>query len=334
MKKALVTGVGGQDGFYMSELLLEQGYETLGIVHSLKPNACFDNRMTIIPLNIRDYNAVYELVKREKPDEIYNFAAQSSSIYSWDNTRETCELNFMVPVAILESIKDNDLKSRFFQASSAEIFGKDPSEMPQSEKTIIHPATPYATAKSATGMIIENYREHYGVYAVNGILYNHESVRRKESFLPAKISRTVADIKLGLVECLYVGNINSKRDWGYAPDYMEAIWNVMQLEKPDDYIFATGVLHSVREMIELSFKSVGLPILWRGSGKDEVGITDSTGKVVVRIDERFYRDYDRNNSLGNPDKLFKTIDWRPKTSFEEMISYMTNYFVEKREKNV
>ena len=334
MKKAIVTGVGGQDGFYMAEILRKKGYEVIGIVHKKDDQLFSDNEIRIIEVDLRKYDDIYMYIKMEQPDEVYNFAAQSSSIYSWEKTRETFELNLMVPVAILESIRDNCPNCRFFQASSAEIYGKEPVECPQNENTAINPATPYATAKSASGMIIKNFREQYGLFVVNGIFYNHESVRRKESFLPAKIVRTVAAIKMGKTDVLTVGNINSKRDWGSAYDYMEAAWEIMQTEDDGDYVFATGIFHTVREMIELAFKTVGVLIIWKGEGIEEVGIDESTGKIVVRVDKKFYRDYDRSNSLGNPERLLtkvRNVNW---TSFENMVEKMTYYFIDKEKKNV
>lgn len=328
MKKAIVTGAGGQDGYYMAALLADKGYNVTGIVHRDDGTNDLKDRINIRELDISDHHAVYELIREIKPDEVYNYAAQSSSIYSWDDTLETCELNFMSVAAILQGIRDHSPECRFFQASSAEIFGRDPVETPQRADTRPHPITPYATAKTASGMLISNYREHYGIFAVSGIFYNHESVRRKQSFLPAKITRTVADIKKGIVDCLYVGNINSERDWGYAPDYMEAAWRTLQLEKADDYVFATGIVHSVREMIEEAFRAVEMPIIWQGEGTDEIGITTDTGRTVVQIDPQFYRSYDRNNSVGDPSKLYEAIQWTPPTSFRDMITDMTQYFVE------
>lgn len=326
MKTALVTGYGGQDGYYMAEVLSNNEYHVIATVHD-KEDLPISKNVEIRKVNFTDYSNLYELVGKIKPDEIYNFAAQSSSIYSWENTRETFELNLMSPVAILEGIRDYVPWCRFFQASSAEIYGANPKEVPQLETTPFEPLTPYATAKAAAVEIIKNYRQKYGIYAVNGIFYNHESVRRKESFLPSKIARTVAKIKVGKENCLYVGNIYSQRDWGYSPDYMYAAWRTLQLERPDDYIFATGIFHTVKEMIEKSFESVDIRISWKGEGVDETACTEN-GDIVVRIDPKFYRDYDRCNSIGDARKLYKAIDWKPKTSFNEMISYMTRFFLE------
>lgn len=326
MKTAVVTGYGGQDGYYMAEVLANNGYHVVATVHD-KEEEAFSENVEIRRVNIADYNSLYSIIGDIKPDEIYNFAAQSSSIYSWDNTRETFELNLMAPVAILEGIRDYVPNCRFFQASSAEIYGANPKDVPQSENTCFDPQTPYATAKVATADIIRNYRQKYDIFAVNGIFYNHESVRRKESFLPSKIARTVAKIKAGKEDCLYVGNIYSKRDWGYSPDYMYAAWRTLQLDKADDYVFATGVFHTVKEMIEEAFSSVGISLSWHGDGVNEMACTEN-GDVVVRIDPKFYRDYDRCNSIGNANKLYDAIGWRPKTSFNEMISYMTKYFLE------
>ena len=327
-KTAIVTGANGQDGFYMTEFLAEKGYRVIGTVRKLANNTDICRDIEVREIDLRHYNEVYDLIQQEKPDEIYNFAAQSSSIGSWDNTRETCELNFMVPVSILESIRDNASNCRFFQASSAEVFGKDPEDYPQTESTTNNPLTPYATAKSATGMIIRNYRDRYGIYAVNGFFYNHESIRRKIDFIPAKITKSVAMIKKGRLDYLAVGNIDSQRDWGYAPDYMEAAWMTMQCDKGDDYVFATGILHTVREMINESFACAGIILSWSGEGVDEVAMDRDTGKIVVRIDKQFFRSYDRCRSLGNADKLKNATGWSPKVSFSKMIEIMTDHYLE------
>ena len=326
-KKAIVTGAGGQDGFFMTNLLTEKGYRVIGTVWESSDSFDIHKNVEIRRIDLRQYDEIYNLIMEEKPHEVYNFAAQSSSVGSWDKTRETCELNFMVPVAILESIRDNVPKCRFFQASSAEIFGKEPVDFPQNENTINNPHTPYATAKSAAGMMIKNYRDHYGIFAVNGILYNHESVRRKLDFIPAKIAKSVALIKKGELEYISVGNVNSQRDWGYSPDYMEAAWATMQCEKSDDYIFATGIFHTVREMINESFACVGITLSWSGEGVDEVAVDINTGNVVVRIDSSFFRSNDRCRSLGCPDRLKMATGWSPKVSFEDMIRIMTDHYL-------
>lgn len=327
-KKAIVTGVNGQDGYFMAELLVCKGYRVIGTVRKMSDDIDVPTTIDIRELDLRNYDGIYDLIMAEKPDEVYNFAAQSSSIGSWSKTRETCELNFMVPVAILESIRDNVPQCRFFQASSAEVFGKEPVDFPQDENTVNDPLTPYATAKSAAWTIIRNYRDKYGTFAVNGVFYNHESTRRRTDFIPAKITKSVAMIKKGKLDHLAVGNVNSQRDWGYAPDYMEAAWMTLQCDKGDDYVFATGVLHTVREMINESFACAGIVLSWSGEDVDEVAMDKDTGKIVVRIDKQFFRSYDRCRSLGNADKLKSATGWSPKVSFSQMIEIMTHHYME------
>lgn len=327
MKKAMVTGVTGQDGFYMAKLLSGEGYEVLGLGHRSDRPEDIDSTIHYRYLDIVQDNLLYDIVDQFKPDEIYNFAAQSSSINSWQDTRDTIRRNTMAVAAILESIRDNTPHTKMFQASSAEVFGQTPADVPQKESTLRQPFTPYATAKIATDSLINEYRLHYGIFAVSGILYNHESPRRKSEFLSTKIARTVAEINRHQTECLYVGNLDSRRDWGYAPDYMYAAWRTLQLDKADDYIFATGIQHTVREYIEVAFQSADIQIRWKGVGIDEVGIDDATGRIVVAVDKQYYRDYDRCDSIGNPEKLYNAINWRPQTSFEDMVMLITKAFI-------
>ena len=334
MKKALITGITGQDGSYLTELLLEKGYEVHGIIrrastfntgridHLYKDPHLEGVRLFLHYGDLTDSSNLSRLLEKIVPDEIYNLGAQSHVRVSFDVPEYTADTDALGVLRILDAIKETGLKSRFYQASTSELFGLV-QEVPQTEKTPFYPRSPYAVAKLYGFWIVKNYRESYGLHASNGILFNHESPRRGETFVTRKITMAVARIHRGLQDCLYMGNIDARRDWGYAKDYVRMMWMMLQQEKPDDYVVATGEMHTVREFIEKSFGHVGRSIEWRGKGVDEVGIDTTTGKTVVRIDPRYFRPAEVEQLLGNPAKAMRQLGWVPEVKFEQLVKLMT-----------
>jgi len=334
-KVALITGVTGQDGAYLAEFLLKKGY----IVHGVKRRSSSFNTGRIDHLyqdihkagvrfflhygDLTDATNLIRLVQEVQPDEIYNLAAQSHVQVSFDTPEYTANSDAMGTLRLLEAIRILGLgdKTRFYQASTSELYGKV-REIPQSEKTPFYPRSPYAAAKLYAYWITVNYREAYGYHASNGILFNHESPMRGETFVTRKITRAVASIELGLQEKIYLGNLDAKRDWGHARDYVEGMWMIVQHKKPDDFVLATGETHAVREFVELSFAEVGRKIKWKGKGVDEVGIDAKTGKVLVEIDPRYFRPTEVDLLLGDPRKARKVLGWKHKTSFRAMVKEM------------
>ena len=334
-KKAFITGVTGQDGAYLAELLLTKGYE----VHGIKRRSSSFNTGRVDHLysdphiegsnffmhygDMTDATNLIRLVQAVQPDEIYNLAAQSHVQVSFETAEYTANSDGIGPLRLLEAIRILGLEktARFYQASTSELFGKV-VETPQSETTPFHPRSPYATAKLYGHWITVNYREAYGMHASNGILFNHESPIRGETFVTRKITRAVAAIELGLEDKLYLGNINALRDWGHARDYVEGMWRILQQDKPDDYVLATGEQHSVREFVELSFAEIGRKIVWRGSGIDEQGVDDNTGDVLVEIDPRYFRPTEVETLLGDPSKACEKLGWQHTTPFVELVSDM------------
>jgi GDPmannose 4,6-dehydratase len=334
-KVALITGVTGQDGAYLAEFLLKKGY----IVHGVKRRSSSFNTGRIDHLyqdihnaNVRfflhygdltDATNLIRLVQEVQPDEIYNLAAQSHVQVSFDTPEYTANSDAMGTLRLLEAIRILDLgkKTRFYQASTSELYGKV-QEIPQSEKTPFYPRSPYAAAKLYAYWITVNYREAYGYHASNGILFNHESPLRGETFVTRKITRAVASIELGLQQKIYLGNLDAKRDWGHARDYVEGMWKIVQQKKPDDFVLATGETHAVREFVQLAFAEVGRKIKWKGKGVDEVGIDTKTGKVLVEIDPRYFRPTEVDLLLGDPSKARKVLGWKHKTSFRAMVKEM------------
>jgi GDPmannose 4,6-dehydratase len=332
---ALITGVTGQDGASLAELLLAKGY----IVHGIKRRSSSFNTERVEHLyedpheagvrfymhygDMTDATNLIRLVQAVQPDEIYNLAAQSHVQVSFETAEYTANSDGIGPLRLLEAIRILGLEktARFYQASTSELFGKV-VETPQSETTPFHPRSPYATAKLYGHWITVNYREAYGMHASNGILFNHESPIRGETFVTRKITRAVAAIELGLEDKLYLGNINALRDWGHARDYVEGMWRILQQDKPDDYVLATGEQHSVREFVELSFAEIGRKILWRGSGIDEQGVDDNTGDVLVEIDPRYFRPTEVETLLGDPSKAREKLGWQHTTPFVELVSDM------------
>jgi GDPmannose 4,6-dehydratase len=334
-KTALITGITGQDGAYLTELLLSKGYS----VHGIKRRASLfnteridhlyhDSHLQGLPLSLHygdmtDSSCLTRIINEVQPDEIYNLAAQSDVAVSFENPEYTANTDGLGTLRVLESIRFLGLekKTRFYQASTSELFGQV-RETPQTEKTPFYPRSPYAVAKLYAYWITVNYREAYGLYACNGILFNHESPVRGETFVTRKITRALSRISLGLQEKLWLGNLNSLRDWGHARDYVEMQWMMLQQEKPDDYVIATGVQHSVREFVEQSALEAGISIIWRGKGIDEKGIDEKSGRIIIEIDPHYFRPSEVETLLGNPLKAKQQLGWEPRTSFKELIVEM------------
>jgi GDPmannose 4,6-dehydratase len=337
-KCALVTGITGQDGSYLAELLLAKGYEVYGMVrrsssfntsrldHIYQDPHDDDVRLRLVYGDLADGSSLDQLVKTIRPDEIYNLGAQSHVRVSFDIPEYTSEITGLGCIRILEAIRESDLKCRFYQASSSEMYGKA-VETPQNEQTPFYPRSPYACAKAFAFAATRNYRESYDMFAVNGIMFNHESPRRGETFVTRKITRGVARIQAGLQESLYLGNLVARRDWGYAADYVQAMWMMLQAPAADDYVIATGESHSVREFCELAFKLVGMPIMWRGEGLKEVGV-DADGRERVRIDARYFRPAEVDLMQGDSSYAREKLGWKPTVSFAELVRIMVEADVE------
>lgn len=336
-KKALITGITGQDGSYLAELLLEKGYEVHGIIRrsSIHSTERIDHLLkagtiTIHDGDLSDSSSIVKIVNNVKPDEIYNLAAQSHVGVSFDAAEYTGDVDAIGVLRILEAVHmlGMDKTCRIYQASTSELYGKV-EEVPQNENTPFHPYSPYAVAKQYGFWMMRQYREAYGQFAVNGILFNHESERRGETFVTRKITRAAGRIKMGIQDKLYLGNLDSLRDWGYAKDYVECMWLIMQQDEPDDYVIATGVQHTVREFTTLAFKYVGIDLEWKGEGVNEQGIDKATGKVLVEVSEEFYRPTDVVNLWGDPAKAKTKLGWNPqKTSYEELCRIMAEHDLE------
>ena len=331
MKKALITGIAGQDGSFLAEFLLSKNYEVIGLAKKeFTTSENIENiqdKMKIINGDVADFDSVLKTVKDIKPDEIYNLAAQSFVADSWNNPSITAQCNALGPVNILESIKRESPNTKFFQASTCEIFGK-PKDSPQTEETAIHPITPYGIAKLYAHLMVETYRKNYGVFASCGILFNHESERRGKQFVTRKISNSVASIKLGLLDHIELGNLNSQRDWGYAPDYVKGMYLMLQQEKSDDFILATGKPVKVRDFCNIAFLSAGIELEWEGSGLEEKGIDKKTGKTLVKVNPKFFRPTESNIYVGNPQKAETQLNWKREVSFEQMVEKMVQHDLE------
>jgi len=326
-KTALITGVTGQDGSYLAELLLEKRYKVYGLnrrkaLSGMKNIEHILDKIEIVEGELSEENRLNKIIREIQPDEIYNLAAQSFVPYSWTNPIYTCNVNALGVLRILEAIRIYSPETKFYQASSSEIFGKV-QEMPQNEMTYQYPRSPYGCSKSFGFNITRNYRESYGLFACNGVLFNHESERRGLQFVTRKITRTVAEIKMGLKDKLVLGNLNAKRDWGYAPNYVKAMWMMLQYDKPGDYVIATGKEHTVREFTELAFKEIGIKLHWEGEGINEKGI-DEDGKVRVEVSKKFFRPAEVDILRGDASKAKKVLGWKPEVSFEEMIERMVD----------
>jgi len=334
-KRALITGVTGQDGAYLAEFLLNKGYE----VHGIKRRASSFNTDRIDHLyqdphdpdvkfflhygDLTDSTNLIRILQEVQPDEIYNLAAQSHVRVSFETPEYTANADALGTLRLLEAIRILNLagKTRFYQASTSELYG-NASQVPQSEKTPFYPRSPYAAAKLYAYWITVNYREAYGMFACNGILFNHESPLRGETFVTRKITRAAARIKLGLQDKLYLGNLNAKRDWGFAGDYVEAMWLILQQDKPDDYVIATGESHSVRTFAELAFAELGIELEWVGSGIEEKGIDKATGRILIEIDPRYFRPTEVDWLQGDPSKAKRVLGWEPKVKFHDLVKMM------------
>ncbi len=332
MKRALITGITGQDGSYLAEFLLDKGYEVHGIIRrsSVPTTQRIEHildRLTIHEGDMSDSASITRIIARVKPDEIYNLAAQSHVQGSFDVPEYTGDVDALGVLRILEAVHTLGLekKAKVYQASTSELYGKV-EECPQSEKTAFHPYSPYAVAKQYGFWMVREYREAYNIFAANGILFNHESERRGENFVTRKITRAVGRIACGLQDHIELGNLDSKRDWGYAKDYVECMWLILQQDQPDDFVIATGVQHTVREFAELAFKYIGIELEWKGAGIDEKGYDKKTGKMLVCVNEKWYRPTDVVNLLGDPTKAKAVLGWNPqKTSYEELCSIMAEH---------
>ena len=332
MKKALITGITGQDGSFLAEFLLEKGYEVHGIIR----RSSLPNTQRIQPIleklhlhegDLSDSSSLSKIVLSVRPDEIYNLAAQSHVHVSFDAAEYTGDVDALGVLRLLEAVHNAglDRSCRIYQASTSELYGKV-EEVPQNENTPFHPYSPYAVAKQYGFWIVKQYREAYGQFACNGILFNHESERRGETFVTRKITRAAGRIAMGLQDHLELGNLDSLRDWGYAKDYVECMWLILQQEEPDDFVIATGVQHSVREFTTLAFAHDGIDIEWRGEGADEKGYDKKTGKMVVCVNPKWYRPTDVVNLLGDPTKAQTQLGWNPlKTSCEELCRIMAEH---------
>ncbi|MCF7791971.1 MAG: GDP-mannose 4,6-dehydratase [Victivallales bacterium] len=333
-KKAFITGITGQDGSYLAEFLLQKGYEVHGIVrrassfntkridHIYQDRHKSGVKLFLYYGDLTDSSNINRMLEKIAPDEIYNLAAQSHVQVSFQVPEYTADADALGTLRIIDAIKDAGIKSRFYQASTSELYGKV-QEVPQTEETPFYPRSPYGAAKLYAYWIVKNYREAYNLHASNGILFNHESPRRGETFVTRKITRAAARIKANMQNCLYMGNLNAKRDWGYAPDYVEAMWKMLQQDKPDDYVIATGEMHTVREFIEKSFGYLGMNIEWEGKNEHEIGINKENGRIIIKIDPEYYRPTEVDQLLGNPAKAEKDFGWKPKVKFEQLVEIMT-----------
>ena len=333
-KTALITGITGQDGAYLAEFLLDKGYEVHGIkrrtslfntdrIDHLYQDPHADNpRLLLHYGDMTDTSSLIRVIQQIQPDEIYNLAAQSHVAVSFEEPEYTADSDALGSLRLLEAIRILGLekKTRFYQASTSELFGKV-QEVPQSETTPFYPRSPYAAAKLYAYWVTVNYREAYGIFACNGILFNHESPLRGETFVTRKITRGLARIKEGLDQCLYLGNLDAKRDWGHARDFVEAQWLILQQDEPEDFVIATGEQHSVREFVELAADKIGIHLRWSGAGVDETGI-DADGNVIVKIDPRYFRPTEVETLLGDPVKAKQKLGWTHQTSFNDLVNEM------------
>lgn len=337
MKRALITGITGQDGSYLAELLLEKGYEVHGLIRraSISNTGRIDHliregKVTLHGGDLSDSSSIVRVIGRVRPDEIYNLAAQSHVQVSFEAPEYAGDVDAIGVLRILEAVRMLGLEKtcRIYQASTSELYGRV-REVPQRETTPFHPYSPYAVAKQYGFWIVKEYREAYEMFAVNGILFNHESERRGENFVTRKITLAAGRIACGLQDKLFLGNLDSKRDWGYAKDYVECMWMMLQHDQPEDFVIATGVQHTVREFATLAFRYAGIELEWQGQGVDEKGIDRADGRVLVEVSREFYRPTDVVNLLGDPTKARTVLGWNPqKTSYEELCRLMAEHDLE------
>jgi len=333
MKTALITGITGQDGSYLAELLLEKGYQVHGIIrrgstfntqridHLYQDPHEEDIKLELHYGDLVDASNISRLVEKIKPDEIYNLAAQSNVAVSFEQPEYTSNVDGLGALRLLDAIRESRVDTRFYQASTSELYG-EVEEMPQDEETPFHPRSPYAVAKLYAYWITQNYREAYDLFACNGILFNHESPRRGKRFVTRKITRAVARIKEGLQDRVYLGNLNAKRDWGYAPEYVKAMWQMLNHDGPENFVIATGETHTVREFAEKAFRAGGYELEWEGEGVDERGIDEESGKVLVEVDPRYFRPAEVEVLRGDPSKAKEELGWEHQTSFDELVRIM------------
>lgn len=326
MKRALITGITGQDGSYLAELLLEQGYEVFGTMRR-KSTVDYGNaahlvdKVKLMYADLTDLASLVHVMRIAKPDEVYNLAAQSFVGTSWEQPIVTAEINSIGVTNLLEAVRIVKPEAKFYQASTSEMFGKV-QEIPQSEKTPFYPRSPYGVAKVYGHWITKNYRESFEMFTCCGILFNHESERRGHEFVTRKITDAVARIKLGVQDHLELGNLDAKRDWGHAKDYVKAMWLMLQQDAPDDYVVATGETRSVRDFVNAAFAAVDMEILWQGSGVDEIGIHKASGKTVVKVNPKFFRPSEVELLIGDPTKAEKDLKWKREISFADMVARM------------
>lgn len=335
-KKALITGVTGQDGSYLAELLLQKGYEVHGIIrrsssfntqrieHIYQDPHAEEQQLFLHYGDLTDSSNLSRLVERIEPDEIYNLAAQSHVKVSFEVPEYTADVTGMGTLRLLDAIKETGVDTKFYQASTSELYGKV-QEVPQSETTPFYPRSPYAAAKLYAYWITVNYREAYDLFACNGILFNHESPRRGKTFVTRKITRAVARIKHGLQERLYLGNMDAKRDWGYAPEFVEGMWLMLQQDEPDDFVLATGETYSVREFTTWAFEHAGMPIRWEGEGIDEKGYHAETGDLLVEVDPAYFRPTEVELLIGDPSKAKEKLGWEAKTDVKKLVEIMVDH---------
>lgn len=331
-KRAVITGITGQDGSYLAELLIAKGYEVWGLVrrsaslntaridHIYQDRHEDDVRLHLVYGDLSDSSSIHRLIRESQPDEVYNLAAQSHVKVSFDMPEYTGDITGLGTIRILDAIREVKPDARFYQAGSSELYGKV-LETPQSEDTPFYPRSPYAAAKAYSFHVTRNYREAYGMFAVNGILFNHESPRRGRTFVTRKVTHAAASIQLGLQDTLYLGNLDAKRDWGFAGDYVDAQWRMLQTDTPNDFVIATGETHTVREFCELAFAEVNLPITWQGDGVNEQGYGPS-GQCLIQIDDRYFRPTEVDLLLGDASKAKDRLGWEPTTSFRKLVSMM------------
>ena len=339
-KIALISGITGQDGSYLAELLLQKGYEVHGIVrrsssfnraridHLTSNKNIYNKKLFLHYGDLTDSSNLNRILEKTKPEEIYNLAAQSHVQVSFEIPEYSAEVDAVGTIRFLDALRETGVNAKFYQASTSELYGKV-QEIPQTETTPFYPRSPYAVAKLYSYWIVRNYREAYNIFASNGILFNHESERRGESFVTRKISINVAKIILGLKDKLYLGNIDAKRDWGYAPEFVEGMWRILQAEEADDFILSTNETHTVREFIEESFKNFDEEIIWKGFGLEEKGILKSSGKEVIAINPMYFRPTEVDVLIGDYSKAKEKLGWEPKTKFKELVKIMVQNDFEK-----
>jgi len=340
MNKALIIGITGQDGAYLTKFLLDKDYKVYGAFRrtsDLNLNGLkylgVDDKVNYLPLELLEFTNIYRAIEKIQPDEIYNLGAQSFVALSFEEPLFTADVTALGPLRVLEAIRDVKPNTKFYQASSSEMFGKAQA-IPQNEKTPFYPRSPYAASKLFGHWITVNYRESYGIFACSGILFNHESPLRGLEFVTRKITYSVARIKLGLKSELKLGNLDSKRDWGYAPEYVEAMWLMLQHTDPDDYVVATGETHSIREFVEHAFRYAGFDIVWKGKGMEEKGLDKKTGKTLIEISPEFFRPAEVDILQGDYSKARENLGWQPRTKFQNLAGIMVEADIKRIEKEL